>query len=97
MNTEENNSKTDTINVLTTILVILLAAIPTLEILMRFFFKTGITASYTIIRHIVLWVAFVGSYLASKTGSHLSIEAGKKYIPERFIAKVGLFSRVVGV
>ena len=97
MNTEENNSKTDTINVLTTILVILLAAIPTLEILMRFFFKTGITASYTIIRHIVLWVAFVGSYLASKTGSHLSIEAGKKYIPERFIAKVGLFSRVVEV
>ncbi|MDX9799880.1 MAG: TRAP transporter large permease subunit [Spirochaetia bacterium] len=95
MNTEKN-SKTDSFLVLiSTILVLLLAAVPALEILVRIFFNTGVKASYAITRYIVLWIAFTGSYLATAGNNHLSIEAGRKYLPSKFKPSVYAVSKII--
>jgi len=97
MNIEKRNKLSGYLNIIVTFLVIMLAAIPVMEILVRIIFNTGITASYSITRHVVLWIAFLGSYLATSGGRHLCIEAGKKYIPARFQPAVYSFSKIVTV
>ncbi len=97
MNTEKNNKTYGFINTSITLLVILLALVPALEIIVRLLFKSGINASYAITRHIVLWIAFAGSYLATRGESHLCIEAGKKYIPAKYQPLVYSFSKIVTI
>ncbi|HAX17368.1 MAG TPA: TRAP transporter permease DctM/Q, partial [Actinobacteria bacterium] len=97
MNIEKRNKLAGYLNIIVTFLVIMLAAIPVMEILVRIIFNTGITASYSITRHVVLWIAFLGSYLATSGGRHLCIEAGKKYIPAEFQPAVYSFSKIVTV
>ncbi len=99
MNTNINNKSRFEyfIDIITTSLVILLATIPILEIIIRILFTSGITASYAIMRHIVLWIAFIGSYLATLDGKHLAIEAGKKYIPEKFQKTAYSFCQVIQI
>lgn len=85
------------LNLLITCLIILLAVIPTLEILLRLIFKGGVPGSYGLIRHIVLWITFIGSYFASVNGEHLAIDVGKKYVPKRFQPTVIVFAKVVEI
>ena len=61
MNTETDrkNKFEYILNTIITTLIILLSAIPILEVIIRILFQTGITASHAIMRHIVLWIAFI--------------------------------------
>ena len=95
MNTDENKKSDNILIFMSTVLVLLLAAIPALEILVRLFLNTGVTASYSITRYIVLWIAFTGAYLATAADNHLSIEAGKKYLPLKFKPAVYAVSKII--
>jgi len=95
MNTDENKKSDNILIFISTVLVLLLAAIPALEILVRLFLNTGVTASYSITRYIVLWIAFTGAYLATAADNHLSIEAGKKYLPLKFKPAVYAVSKII--
>ncbi|MCL2293705.1 MAG: TRAP transporter large permease subunit [Spirochaetes bacterium] len=100
MNLEEADKKSKfeyCINITITSLVILLSAIPVLEVIIRILFQTGITASHALMRHIVLWIAFLGSYIATLNGKHLAIEAGRKYIPERFQRATTSFCKIIEI
>ncbi|MCL2793030.1 MAG: TRAP transporter large permease subunit [Spirochaetaceae bacterium] len=99
MNTEidRKNKFEYFVNTIITILIVLLAAIPILEVIIRFFFKSGITASHAMMRHIVLWIALVGSYVATANGRHLAMEAGKKYIPEKFQKATSSFCKAIEI
>jgi TRAP-type C4-dicarboxylate transport system permease small subunit len=45
-----------------------------MQILMRNFFQSGITGGDDLIRHLVLWVAFFGAGIATRSKSHVRID-----------------------
>ena len=56
--------------------LLLLAAFPLLEILLRTVFETGILGQSAYLVHLVLVLAFVGGMITSREGRHLSISGG---------------------
>lgn len=54
-----------------------------LQVVMRNVFNAGIPWADTVIRHLVLWVGFLGATLATKLDQHLTLEVLTKYLPER--------------
>jgi len=53
------------------------------QVVLRNFFGTGIIWADTIVRHLVLWLGFVGAAIATSDERHISIDAFTKFFPER--------------
>lgn len=53
------------------------------QVVMRNVFDAGIPWADTVVRHLVLWVGFLGATLATKLEQHLTVEVLTKYLPER--------------
>ncbi len=85
--------------------VLLAAALSTMvllvliQIVLRNFFSIGIMGGAEIVRHLVLWVAFLGAGLAARDGKHIKIELAQRMLPARtrriFSVITCLFSVVV--
>jgi C4-dicarboxylate transporter, DctM subunit len=58
------------------IFLALIAIIPTLEAVVRIFFKTGIPDSSSYFQHMVLWITFIGATITSRERKHLALAAG---------------------
>lgn len=58
------------------VIVILLAAIPALEVLMRLIFHTGLPGSSEYMHHLVIWTTFLGGMITSREGNHLALTVG---------------------
>jgi len=54
-----------------------------LQILLRNFFNTGISWGDVFLRHLVLWVGFIGACLAAKEGRHINIDVASKIFGPR--------------
>lgn len=54
-----------------------------LQVIMRNVFNAGLPWADTVVRHLVLWVGFLGATLATKLNQHLTLEVVTKYLPER--------------
>ena len=61
--------------------IALVAFIPTAEVLIRNVFHTGIPGSSDLLRHLVLWVAFVGATIATRQERHVALSAGFGLFP----------------
>lgn len=70
-----------------------------LQIVLRNFLSTGIMGGAEIVRHLVLWVAFLGAGLAAREGKHIKIDVAYRMLPQglkRFTEVVtGLFTTSV--
>jgi TRAP-type C4-dicarboxylate transport system permease small subunit len=53
------------------------------QIVLRNFFSIGIMGGAEIVRHLVLWVAFLGAGLAARDGKHIRIELAQRILPAR--------------
>jgi tripartite ATP-independent transporter DctM subunit len=60
-------------NIAASIALFLLMLIPSLEVIFRTFFKTGVGSSSILISHAVLWVTFLAGMLTSRSREHLSL------------------------
>lgn len=69
-------------NLFATIVLILLALMPTIEVVLRKFFKTGIHSSALYIQHLTLWSTFICGMIASREKKHLALSAGVDIIKE---------------
>lgn len=56
-----------------------------LQVLMRNFFDTGILWGDIFLRHLVLWVGFIGASLATREEKHINIDLLTRLIPKRTI------------
>ena len=54
-----------------------------LQVLLRQFFSSGILWGDTFLRHLVLWVGFLGATVATAENKHFTIEFLKKSFPEK--------------
>lgn len=58
--------------------VLLLALLPTAEVIARKFFHTGVANSYDYIHHLVLFITFISGMITSREGKHLSLALSLK-------------------
>lgn len=54
-----------------------------LQVILRNFFDTGISWADPVLRHLVLWVGFIGASVATKENGHLSMDLVSRFLPER--------------
>jgi TRAP-type C4-dicarboxylate transport system permease small subunit len=70
-----------------------------LEIILRNFYQTGITGGDDLIRHLVLWIAFFGAGVATRSNAHVKMDALTNFLPDNWLkysdAVVNLFCTVV--
>ena len=64
-------------------LIVLLAGIPTVEIIIRKLFGMGLKGGYDYTRHIVLWLTLLGASVNSFTDRHMKIEFCTKFLSDR--------------
>lgn len=66
------------------------------QIILRNVFQTGISGADSLVRHLVLWVVFLGAGIAAKDSSHIHIDFLPRFLSpgiKRFVdGIVGLFS-----
>lgn len=69
------------------------------QILLRNIYQSGIPGGDELVRHLVLWIAFFGAAIATRSCAHVKIDAVKNIIPERWEpfsdVVVSLFSCIV--
>jgi len=77
--------------------LVLMAAIPITEALIRPVYPTGIPGSFMWVQHLTLWVAFLGAAVASRRGELLSLSAGPSMVSEVWRPRLLSLSGAVGV
>ena len=65
-------AKIETVLLIVCLITMILLAF--LQVILRNFFSTSILWGDTLLRHLVLWVAFLGAALATKEGKHINID-----------------------
>ena len=72
-----------------------LALLPVAEVIVRLVFHTGIPASNDYLRHLVLWVTFLGGMLTSRAGRHLSMSVGVDLLKNRVGDSLRIWDAIV--
>jgi TRAP-type C4-dicarboxylate transport system permease small subunit len=54
-----------------------------MQVVLRNFFNTGLVWADTIVRHLVLWLGFVGATLATREKRHIGIDAITRFLSAR--------------
>lgn len=71
-----------------------------LQVVLRNFFASGIIWGDTLLRHLVLWVGFLGASLATRENRHISIDALFRILRPEWKRRVyiitNLFSAIIG-
>lgn len=69
------------------------------QILLRNLYQSGILGGDELVRHLVLWIAFFGAGIATRSGSHVKIDVLTKFMPAKMRryadTAVSLFSCVI--
>jgi TRAP-type C4-dicarboxylate transport system permease small subunit len=70
-----------------------------IQIILRNFLSTGITGGAEMVRHMVLWIAFLGAAMAARDAKHIRIDVALRIFTPRWRifaeAMTGLFTAVV--
>lgn len=66
-----------------------------LQIVLRNAFSTGISWGDTIVRYLVLWVAFIGASLATKEEKHITIEVFSRWFSANSAPYLKLLTQLV--
>jgi TRAP-type C4-dicarboxylate transport system permease small subunit len=57
-----------------------------IQIVLRNFFSTGITGGAEMVRHLVLWIAFLGAAMAAREAKHIRIDVALRILTPRWRA-----------
>ena len=67
------------------------------QVVLRNIFGTGIVWADTIVRHLVLWLGFMGAAVATSDERHISIDAFTKFFPARIKHAVMILTSLFAV
>lgn len=70
-------------NGLMTFALLLMSLLPLTEVVSRIVGHVGISGSTEYVRHLTLWIGFLGAMLAAREGRHLCLHAGIDILPEK--------------
>ena len=77
--------------------LVLMAAIPIVEAAIRPVYPAGVPGSTMWVRHLVLWVGFLGAAVAARRGELLSLSAGPSMVSDVWKQRFASLSGAVGV
>jgi TRAP-type C4-dicarboxylate transport system permease small subunit len=60
-----------------------LLTLSSVQVILRIFFKGGIANAETLMRYLVLWVAFLGACLATYKGRHINLDVISKILRKK--------------
>jgi TRAP-type C4-dicarboxylate transport system permease small subunit len=70
-----------------------------LQVIMRNMYQSGIVGGDDLVRHLVLWIAFFGAGVATRSNAHVRMDALTNFMPERLLkysdVVVSLFSFII--
>jgi len=64
------------------------------QVVLRNIFSGGIVWGDILLRHLVLWIGFLGAALATSGERHINIDALTRYLPERLKRAVGTLTNI---
>lgn len=65
-----------------TLILVAMIVLAFTQVVLRNFFNSGITWADPLVRHLVLWVGFIGASVATKDDSHLAIDLVSRFLPK---------------
>ena len=77
--------------------LVLLALIPTAQVVTSFFFDATLAGSTNYFRHLVVWIACLTGIVATREQKHLSLSAGLPKLPARYNHWTAIAATVVTV
>jgi C4-dicarboxylate transporter DctQ subunit len=84
-------------NVLIVVTLSLMVILSFLQVLLRNFFNTGILWGDIFLRHLVLWVGFVGASLATREKRHIHIDILSRFVPKKWMTLIQTLIDVVSI
>jgi len=69
-------------NGFSSVILLMIAVLPTVEIVARGVFRTGLHSSGELLHHLVLWLTCLGGAITSREGKHITLSVGVDLIPE---------------
>jgi len=76
---------------LLTIILIGMIGLAFAQVILRNFFNTGIEWGDAFVRHLVLWVGFIGASIATKEGGHLAMDLVSRFLPHKLRKPTAMF------
>lgn len=73
-----------------TLLVLAMVCFAFLQVVLRNLFASGLLAGDVILRHLVLWVGFIGASLATREGRHITIDVFARLLHGRIKTAIQL-------
>ncbi|HOV98733.1 MAG TPA: TRAP transporter small permease [Bacteroidota bacterium] len=70
-------------SVVVVVLLSVMVLLGFIQVVLRNVFQSGIIWADIVLRHLVLWLGFVGALLATTTDRHISIDAFARFMPMR--------------
>ena len=77
------------------VLVLFMIVLSFSQVAMRNLFSSGITWADICLRHIVLWVGFIGASLATQQGRHITIDVITKFLSPTWKAAADVLTSLV--
>ncbi len=68
---------------LLTLILVVMIGLAFTQVVLRNFFSTGISWGDALVRHLVLWVGFIGASVAAKEDSHLAMDLVSRFLPDK--------------
>ncbi|MBN2365172.1 MAG: TRAP transporter small permease [Calditrichaeota bacterium] len=68
-----------------------------LQVILRNFFETGILWGDIFLRHLVLWVGFIGASLATRQEKHINIDILNRIVPKKSLPPIKIIIDIFSV
>jgi C4-dicarboxylate transporter, DctQ subunit len=81
-------------NVLIFVIMGIMVLLSFLQVLLRNFFDTGLLWADIFLRHLVLWVGFIGASLATRTEKHINIDLLSRIVSRRYLIPVKIVTQL---
>lgn len=75
----------------------LMVGLSFLQVLLRNFFESGILWADIFLRHLVLWVGFIGASLATRNEKHINIDILTRMVPVKIVPYIKISVDLVTV
>lgn len=79
---------------LVVVLLGLMVILAFLQVIMRNFFSAGILWADPFLRHLVLWIGFLGASLATRQEKHINIDILTRFAPRRIVNSIHVLTNL---
>lgn len=82
-------------NAFLALLLLAMISLSFLQVVLRNVADTGFVWIDPLLRHLLLWIGFLGALLATRTGRHISIDALSRVLPAHVLRFTGIASNLL--